>query len=169
MSEIERVELIKGLLERLGVLYNACCMDEDFDRCDGACAKCVKAIEGIKEALQGIVIGKIEQTVERPLFFSKRLAISRMFNSWFNKNPEHSRYGIDMLLISYLDKKGWLNTQKIMDQLTDSRIKAVLGEEVGERLINDDKSKDNIGIIKKRLDKIRKKYHIGDKENSDEV
>ncbi len=106
---------------------------------------------------------------ERPLFFSKRLAISRMFNSWFNKNPEFSKYGMDMLLISYLDKKGWLNTQKIMNQMTDSRIKAILGEGVADKLIGDEKSKDNIGVIKERLDKIRKKYNIKNKGNGDEV
>jgi len=163
MNEKEKVIAVKDLLKRLDMLYNTCVLDEDFSKCDGDCSKCCDAIEGMRKALQGVVIGEIEQIVERPLFFSKRLAISRMFNQWFNRNPEHSRYGIDMLLISYLDKKGWLNTQKIQNQMTDSRIKAVLGEEVGERLINDDKSKSNIGIIKKRLDKIRKKHQIKNK------
>jgi len=174
MNEIEKVMAIKDLLKRLGMLYDECCMNGDFRKCDGHCDICVKAIGEVKKTLQGLeegmvdiapeILKAINKEFERPLSFSKRLAISRMFNSWFNKNPEHSRYGIDMLLVSYLDKKGWLNTQKIRNQMTDSRIKAVLGEEVGEKLINDDKSKDNIEIIRERLNKIKKKHHIENKE-----
>jgi len=176
MNEIKKVMLIKDLLKRLDMLYNTCVMDEDFSKCDGDCAECLDTIEGSKKALQGLEEGVIEiapeilrilnKKVGQPLLFSKRMAMCRMFRHWYHSKPEYIGYNTDMFFISYLDKKGWLNTQKIMDQLTDSRIKAILGEGVGEKLISDEKKEEpGIEKFKARIEKIRKKHGIKKSED----
>ena len=142
MNEIEKVMTMKVLIERMETLRKVCALSLD-KACDGECIKCINAIDEVNSIFQKsvgieLIAGKTEQITEQPLSFSKRLAICRMFNHWFNEEPTNSKYSFDMFLISYLDKKGWLNTQKILDQLTDSRIRAILGEGVVDRIIKDD-------------------------------
>ena len=154
MNQIERVELIKAVFKRLYVRFGNKTFTAEVLR---------------KEEIDQLENEKIEHIIGRGLLFSKRMAMCRMFRHWYHSKPEYIGYNTDMFFISYLDKKGWLNTQKIMNQMTDSRIKAILGEGIADKLINDDKSKDNIRIIKERLEKIKKKYNIESSEEENEI
>jgi len=147
MNQIEKVMAIKDLTKRLEMLKKVCCLEGFGVDCDGGCAKCIDALDEANSILQKVdglelIAGTLEQTVERPLSFSKRMAICRLFNHWYHSYPEHLKYDPEMFFISYLDKKGWLNIQKIMDQMTDSRILAILGSRLGKDLIADDKKEE---------------------------
>jgi len=145
MNQIERVELIKAVFKRLLITAEKKRGEITItEYSDNYARGSVKGHEELVKVLKEeekhqIDIEELGHIIGRRLSFSKRMAIGRLFNHWLKSAPIYSRYNPEMILISYLDKKGWLNTQKIMNQMTDSRIKAILGEGVGQKLIGDDK------------------------------
>jgi len=176
MNQIERVELIKAVFKRLYARFEKEISEIIITDCS------MDHIRGVKEGMEDsaeiiqkeekdqLDYERIEQIIGQRLSFSKRMAICRMFNHWFNSNPTNSRYSLDMFLISYLDKKGWLNIQKIQNQMTDSRIKAILGEGIADKLINDDKKEEtDTERLKTKIEKIRKKHDIKKLEEENEV
>jgi len=149
MNQIERVELIKAVFKRLYARF------EKATKSNVITSYSMDRIRGVAEGLDDSVMimkmeekdqlenEKISHIIGRRLLFSKRMAMCRMFRHWYHSKPEYIGYNTDMFFISYLDKKGWLNTQKIMDQMTDSRIRAILGEVVADKLIIDDKKENS--------------------------
>jgi len=149
MNQIERIELIKAVFKRLYARF------EKATKSNVITSYSMDRIRGVAEGLDDSVMimkmeekdqlenEKISHIIGRRLLFSKRMAMCRMFRHWYHSKPEYIGYNTDMFFISYLDKKGWLNTQKIMDQMTDSRIRAILGEVVADKLIIDDKKENS--------------------------
>ncbi len=144
MNQIERVELIKAVFKKLYIRFGKAkesnvITSYSTDRIRGV-------VEGLEDSVMIVEMEeksqlaneKIEHIIGRRLRFSNRMAMCRMFRHWWSGKSENAGYGTDMFFISYLDKKGWLNTQKIMNQMTDSRIKAILGRGVADKLIDDE-------------------------------
>ncbi len=144
MNQIERVELIKAVFKRLylkleervsSIVITGNSMDHIKGVVEGLNDSAEIVLKEEKDQLEN---EKIEHIIGRRLRFSNRMAMCRMFRHWWSGKSENAGYGTDMFFISYLDKKGWLNTQKIMNQMTDSRIKAILGRGVADKLIDDE-------------------------------